>query len=64
MAACRRCAWRGRELRLGTFVRVGRNRRRWGGSYGRGLFFGLERRDVMGSVWLAAVLGAELDATN
>ena len=51
----------GDELVLGTFVRFGKTKSSSWGSMGRGHFFGLERREVMGTYWLGLTVGVEID---
>jgi hypothetical protein len=51
----------GDEMVLGTFMRFGKTRSASWGSLGRGVFFGLERHEVMHSYWLGFTLGAESD---
>ncbi len=50
------------ELTLGAYARLGRTRRRYDFTTGRGFFFGLERREIMKTYWLGLVVGRELDA--
>lgn len=49
------------ELVLGTFVRVGKTRLRYGDAMGKGWFLGLDRHEVMGSFWLGLTWGVEAD---
>lgn len=51
----------GDEMVLGAFARFGRTKSTSWGSMGRGHFFGLERREVMGTYWLGLTIGVEID---
>jgi hypothetical protein len=48
------------ETFFGAYARFGRRSRR----FANGTFFGLERRDLMDTYWLAFVIGSELDAAR
>ncbi|HEY8080272.1 MAG TPA: hypothetical protein VIF62_39350, partial [Labilithrix sp.] len=50
------------ELALGAYARLGKTKRRYDFTTGRGFFFGFERREIMKTYWLGFVIGRELDA--
>lgn len=56
----------GDETLVGTFVRIGRSSPSCAceAHFGRGYFFGLERRELMNTAWLGASFGVEIDASH
>lgn len=55
------------ELSMAAYARpFGGTRRRAGSTQvlGHGWFFGLERREILGSYWLGAIVGAEIDGAD